>query len=83
MSILDMIFNEVAHTGFLGDQNFGYATLLVRKLEATCRELVDLIAQGLLSVPVEATYPLEDYKSAFEHAMAGERAGKVLFSFTG
>jgi NADPH:quinone reductase-like Zn-dependent oxidoreductase len=75
-----MIFNEVAHTGFWLINWIRDAPRT--EVEATYRELVDLIAEGQLSVPVEATYPLEDYKSAFEHAMAGERTGKVLFSFT-
>jgi NADPH:quinone reductase-like Zn-dependent oxidoreductase len=80
VSILDMIFNEVAHTGFWVINWLRDAPRA--EVEATYRELVDLVTGGHLSVPVEATYPLEDYKSAFEHATAEERSGKVLFSFT-
>jgi len=43
-----------------------------------------LVADGTLSAPVEATYPLEDYRAAIAHALqdgsAGGRVGKVLFS---
>lgn len=80
VSVLDMVFNEVAQTGFWVINWLRDAPRA--EVEATYRELVDLIVGGQLSAPVEATYPLEDYKSAFEHAMAGERSGKILFSFT-
>jgi NADPH:quinone reductase-like Zn-dependent oxidoreductase len=80
VSVVDMIFNEVALTGFWMINWVRNAPRA--EIEATYRELVDLVAAGRLSAPVEATYPLEDYKNAFEHSMAEERAGKILFSFT-
>jgi hypothetical protein len=40
-----------------------------------------LVADGSLSVPVEATYRLDDYRPALEHAGAAKRGGKVLFAF--
>jgi NADPH:quinone reductase-like Zn-dependent oxidoreductase len=43
--------------------------------------LGSLVADGSLSVPIEATYRLDDYRQALEHAGAGKRGGKVLFSF--
>jgi NADPH:quinone reductase-like Zn-dependent oxidoreductase len=39
-----------------------------------------LIADGELSVPVNSTYRLDDYRRAFEHAQASRRGGKVLFT---
>jgi hypothetical protein len=39
------------------------------------------VADGELSVPVEATYRIDDYRQAFEHAAAPKRGGKVLFAF--
>jgi NADPH:quinone reductase-like Zn-dependent oxidoreductase len=43
--------------------------------------LGSLVADGSLSVPVEATYRLDDYRRALEHADAPKRGGKVLFAF--
>jgi hypothetical protein len=40
-----------------------------------------LVADGSLSVPVEATYRLDDYCRAIEHAGTPKRGGKVLFAF--
>jgi len=45
------------------------------------RYLGSLVADGSLSVPVEATYRLDDYRRALEHADAPKRGGKVLFAF--
>lgn len=51
------------------------------EIEATYATLAELVAQGELSVPVAATYPLERYEEAFGHARAADRTGKVLFAF--
>jgi NADPH:quinone reductase-like Zn-dependent oxidoreductase len=45
------------------------------------RYLGSLVADGSLSVPIEATYRLDDYRQALEHAGAAKRGGKVLFAF--
>jgi NADPH:quinone reductase-like Zn-dependent oxidoreductase len=42
-------------------------------------ELSQLIAEGVISAAVQATYPLEDYRKALHEAQAAGRAGKVLF----
>lgn len=42
-------------------------------------DLADLVAAGILSTPVEATYPLDRFAEALGHAGRPERAGKVLF----
>jgi NADPH:quinone reductase-like Zn-dependent oxidoreductase len=42
-------------------------------------ELAALVEQGVLHVEVEATYPLERYREAFEHAKRPYRSGKILF----
>jgi NADPH:quinone reductase-like Zn-dependent oxidoreductase len=42
---------------------------------------VTQVADGTLSAPVEATYPLQEYRAAIGHAARGGRNGKVLFSF--
>lgn len=49
------------------------------ELERIYAELAELTAQGVISAPVEATYPLERYGEALAHAARGKRSGKVLF----
>jgi NADPH:quinone reductase-like Zn-dependent oxidoreductase len=39
-----------------------------------------LVADGTLAAPVEATYPLSDYRDAIAHAAHNDRNGKVLFA---
>jgi NADPH:quinone reductase-like Zn-dependent oxidoreductase len=46
----------------------------------TYRELAALVADGTLTAPVEATYPLADHREAIGHAAHRERHGKVLFA---
>jgi NADPH:quinone reductase-like Zn-dependent oxidoreductase len=79
VSIVDLLLHEVRHTGFwLGNW---YQTAPRREIVDTLSYLGRLVADGELHVPVEATYHLEDYRQAFEHAQAPKRGGKVLFTF--
>ena len=48
------------------------------RMETLYEELVDDIAQGVLHVPIEATYDIEDIKDALAHAGREGRSGKVL-----
>jgi NADPH:quinone reductase-like Zn-dependent oxidoreductase len=43
-------------------------------------EVVRLVAAGSLSVPIEATYPLDEVDKALEHARHYGRRGKILFA---
>lgn len=79
VSVLDSVFNEIATTGFWLI-NWLRTTPRVEVVD-TYRQLAELVASGELTVPVEATYGLGDYKQAFEHATASGRHGKVLFRF--
>ena len=79
VSNADLLTREVRHTGFW---------LLTWLSVAPHSEIVDayrylgsLVSDGSLSVPVEATYRLDDYRQALEHADAPKRGGKVLFAF--
>ncbi len=75
----DLFAREVRYTGFwLGNWYFGAPR---DEIAATLGYLARLVADGELSVPVEATYSLDDYRKAFDHANAPERGGKVLFTF--
>jgi NADPH:quinone reductase-like Zn-dependent oxidoreductase len=51
------------------------------EIEQTYRTLSDLVATGVVAVPVDATYRLADYREAFERAMTQGRTGKILFTF--
>ncbi|GAB2612856.1 zinc-dependent alcohol dehydrogenase family protein [Kribbella endophytica] len=49
------------------------------ELDKTYTELAALVASGVLSLEVGATYPLADYRKAWDHARESGRSGKVLF----
>lgn len=46
-------------------------------------ELIDLVAGGVLTTPVQATFTLADYRQAIAGARTYGRAGKVLFTVAG
>jgi NADPH:quinone reductase-like Zn-dependent oxidoreductase len=43
-------------------------------------ELAALMGNGTLAAPIEATYPVADYREAIDHASRNDRYGKVLFT---
>jgi len=49
------------------------------EVERTYSELARLVAKGVLSTEVEATYPLAEFREALDHARQQGRSGKVLF----
>jgi NADPH:quinone reductase-like Zn-dependent oxidoreductase len=49
------------------------------RLERVYSELSELVEQGAMGAVVEATYPLDQYQKALQHAQQNARAGKVLF----
>jgi NADPH:quinone reductase-like Zn-dependent oxidoreductase len=75
----DLIFRNVSLRGFW----------LVHWLEATSageiaaayERLATLVAKGVLSAPVDASYPLESYRDALAHAAKSGRDGKVVFTW--
>jgi len=75
-----LIFKNLVWTGFWISAWYKHAS------EDEIREMygaiVPLVASGALTVPVAATYPLEQFKEAVRHAGASSRAGKVLFAPT-
>lgn len=74
-----LIGKEVRFTGFwLGNWYFRAPR---HEIVGTLSYLAQLVADGELQVPVEATYSLDDHQKAFAHAQATERGGKVLFTF--
>ena len=79
ISIVDLIFKGLSVHGYW----------LIRWLAGTPQEtivrtyrmLADLVRDGTLASPVEATYALADYREAIGHAARNDRHGKVLFTF--
>lgn len=49
------------------------------ELDAVYNKLAGLMASGELSVPVAATYPLQDFKAALEQVTGSSRNGKIVF----
>jgi NADPH:quinone reductase-like Zn-dependent oxidoreductase len=74
----DLIYREITLRGFWLINWIRNAPRA--EIEKTYSELADLVAKGVLTVPVEATYALEQYREAFAHARTPGRAGKVLFA---
>ncbi len=72
-----LIFNDLRLRGFWVTRWLEEAS--ARDVRAMYESLFDLIRRGDLSAPVAATYSLEDYKKALEHANQPGRGGKVLF----
>lgn len=75
----DLVYNELGVRGFWLVN--WLRTAPRAEIEAVYGELADLVERGVLAAAVEATYPLSDYKAAFEQARRPERNGKVLFTF--
>ena len=71
-----LIFRQQKLVGFWLGQLL--PTMQRERVEALYLELADLVRNGALHVPVEATYPLEDICAAAKHANQGQRGGKIL-----
>jgi NADPH:quinone reductase-like Zn-dependent oxidoreductase len=50
------------------------------RLERIYTELAGLVEEGVIGAAVEATYPLEEFRAALEHAQQTGRSGKILFT---
>jgi NADPH:quinone reductase-like Zn-dependent oxidoreductase len=73
-----LIFKNLVWTGFWITAWYKHASE-----EATTdmfASIFPLLASGALSVPVAATYPLEQFQEAIRHASTDARAGKILFA---
>jgi len=51
------------------------------EIENGYRELAGLVGDGTLSAPVEASYPIDQFREAISRSDRFRRAGKILFSF--
>jgi NADPH:quinone reductase-like Zn-dependent oxidoreductase len=79
LSLGDVIYREITHHGFWLINWIRNAPR--EEIERTYATLADLVADGVLTAPVEATYSLDEYQEAFAHARKPGRAGKVVFTF--
>jgi NADPH:quinone reductase-like Zn-dependent oxidoreductase len=73
------VFNELAVRGVWVTNWFRNAPR--SEIESVVHELVDLVARGVLTVPVDSTFPIAHYADALARATAPERSGKVLLTF--
>lgn len=78
LALGDVIFRELSLRGFWLINWIRNAPR--EEIERVYTELAGLVAEGVLGSTVEATYALEDYQAAFDHARTPERSGKVLFT---
>jgi len=71
-----IVFRHLTLTGFwLATQ---LRDMPREQIESLYKELISDISQGVLDVPIAATYNIDDIKDALEHASRENRSGKVL-----
>jgi NADPH2:quinone reductase len=63
------------HGSTLRSRSLEEKALVARRLE---REVLPLFESGALTVPVEATFPLDEVESAYERFAAGGKLGKIV-----
>lgn len=71
-----LIFNGIEMKGFWMDK--WLRTHSQQRIQIMFDKIFDLMRKGVVAPSVDSTYPLEDYKAAFERA-GQPRLGKVLF----
>lgn len=69
-------FRGVSLTGF--NLGRGLAKRSLAQVRALYADLAAKLRDGVLSAPVDSTYPIEDIKQALAHAQQGGRHGKIL-----
>ena len=72
------IFHGVTLKGFWLPRSLGTRTPQNRS--AVVAQSIELMQGGAFAIPVEATYPLDQVRSALEHAARTGRHGKVLLT---
>ena len=73
-----LIFKDLQYRGFWVSRWFREAPR--ERALAMIGEIAELVRAGQLEVPVARQFPLSQARSAIELAMAGGRAGKVMFA---
>jgi NADPH:quinone reductase-like Zn-dependent oxidoreductase len=80
MDVRETVFRNVSLRGFWLRRWFMETP--PERVAPLFRELASKLADGTLTVDVEAVYPIRRVKEALTHAARGGRAGKILLSFT-
>lgn len=71
-----LVYRGISLTGFMLGRFL--ARRSAAEITAIYAELSDELKQGKLSIPVAATYPIDEISQALRHAQQGERNGKIL-----
>jgi NADPH:quinone reductase-like Zn-dependent oxidoreductase len=74
-----LIFRDISLHGFWLHTWLTSAPRTV--IESGYWELAGLVADGTLSAPAEASYPIDQYREAISRSDRFRRAGKILFAF--
>jgi NADPH:quinone reductase-like Zn-dependent oxidoreductase len=77
----DLVYRELSVRGFWLIN--WIRTAAQEEIQALYGELARLVERGVIASDVEASYPLADFRAAFDRARRPQRSGKVLFTFTG
>ncbi|HEX4086763.1 MAG TPA: zinc-dependent alcohol dehydrogenase family protein [Chthoniobacteraceae bacterium] len=72
-----LIFKNLVWTGFWITAWYKHAS--EEETSAMFDAIFPLLSSGALSVPIAASYPLDQYAEAIRHASSQGRAGKILF----
>lgn len=76
-----LIFKDLQYRGFWVSRWFREAPR--ERALAMIAEIASLVRAGKLEIPVARQFPLAEARAALELAMAGGRAGKVMFTMGG
>jgi len=76
-----LIFKNLVWTGFWITHWYKHAS--EDETRDMFASIFPLLAGGALSIPVAATYPLDQFREAIRHASAEGRGGKILFANAG
>ena len=77
ISPINLIFNGLSLHGFWEINWLRHASQA--DIQFTFKHLAGLVAEGKLHAAVEATYTLDEFHAAVEHAQKAGRHGKILF----
>jgi trans-2-enoyl-CoA reductase len=72
-----LIFKNLLWTGFWIKAWYKHAS--EEETSAMFQSIFPMLASGALSVPIAATYPLDQFHEAILHASTDKRPGKILF----
>lgn len=73
-----LIFKNLVWTGFWITAWYKHAS--EEETRDMFASITPLLSSGALSIPIAATYPLEQFQEAIVHSNAENRGGKVLFA---